>query len=396
MARTHGNSWARIATTLLAALTAAPLAAQDAASDIVTPDAKVRTVIDESPLPSARAAAMGGAISTVADDLVAAFHNPAGIGGLNWDKEKPPFVRKLFFPHVSAAANQNTKNLQGTFKSSGADSNAGLGKSLADAHANQRQYARVGLNTGFVLGRTMVVPFQDIQLAAASRGEGTEQIDMHYRSMSGIGAGFSATDAAGRLSIGYFGYTASRSDVSGTFLYDDIDNTDRRSDLLSDHAVKSTGTGHNAGLIWRLGKAAAPTLALSLKNAGDTTFTASGDGDDITVKQDATVGFSINPRIFKTGGFLFLIEAGQLEDPDVSFVKKFRTGLELTLGGFGSYATFALRAGYNAAGASGGLALNLGLIGCEASLQSVDIGVGNESVIEQRIVGQVYVNVAEF
>ena len=48
------------------------------------------------------------------------------------------------------------------------------------------------------------------------------------------------------------------------------------------------------------------------------------------------------------------------------------------------------------AGASGGLALNLGLVGVEAAVQSADVGVDNEKVIERRVIGSAYVNVAEF
>ena len=47
-------------------------------------------------------------------------------------------------------------------------------------------------------------------------------------------------------------------------------------------------------------------------------------------------------------------------------------------------------------GASFGVALNLGLIGLEASSTGVDIGVGNEKMLERRLMGTLYVNVAEF
>jgi hypothetical protein len=70
-----------------------------------------QTRIEEAPFLSPRAAGMGGALSPLADDLDAAFHNPAGIGGLGWGKTKPPYVRKLWFPHVGIGANENSAKL---------------------------------------------------------------------------------------------------------------------------------------------------------------------------------------------------------------------------------------------------------------------------------------------
>jgi hypothetical protein len=93
---------------------------------------------------------------------------------------------------------------------------------------------------------------------------------------------------------------------------------------------------------------------------------------------------------------MMTLQADRLFDPEVSLSKKYRMGLELSLGGAGSYSTFALRAGATQAGPSGGLALNLGLVGFNVGAQSVDIGAVNQRVIETRAVADIYVNVAEF
>ena len=42
------------------------------------------------------------------------------------------------------------------------------------------------------------------------------------------------------------------------------------------------------------------------------------------------------------------------------------------------------------------MSLNLGLIVVEAAMQSVNIGLGNEKVIEKRLLGTLYINVADF
>ena len=70
-----------------------------------------------------------------------------------------------------------------------------------------------------------------------------------------------------------------------------------------------------------------------------------------------------------------------VQDRRSAYYNQMRLG---SLGGFGSYATFGLRGGYSYAGGSGGLSLNLGLIGLEAGFYTVDVGAGNQRVPEQR------------
>src|SRR5690606_35929437 len=121
--------------------------------------------------------------------------------GLGWGKTKPPFIRKLWFPLVGAGANENSASLYKEFKAKGATSDSAVGQAVLDAESGKRQYARLGIASGGVFGRTLVLPFSDTQIAAVSKGDGT--IDTRYRSMSGLGFGFSAQDSAGRLSLGY-------------------------------------------------------------------------------------------------------------------------------------------------------------------------------------------------
>ena len=154
--------------------------------------------------------------------------------------------------------------------------------------------------------------------------------------------------------------------------------------------------GNNVGLTWKLGKKASPTLGVSMKNAGNTKLKAKGDADDQVLKQDLTVGFSVSPQFCKDNWANLVLEAQDLTNSDESLVKKYHLGTELLLGGFGSYATFGLRAGYAYAGPSAGLSLNLGLIGLEAGVYSVDVGDGNTKDVERRGIATLYVNVADF
>lgn len=359
------------------------------------PNPEFISVIDEDPIPSPRGAGMADALSTTSDDLDAAFHNPAGIGGLN-QKKGNSVVRKLYFPWVSVSTNKNSQKLYGEVRKEGGANDSAIGKAIVDAQAGDRQYVRADMVGGLVLGRTIIVPFSDLQIAAASQGNGSNLVDMRYASTSGVGYGFSAQDKDGRISLGYFGYTLNRSETMGSFLYDDIINQDQRKEILADNTTKYKATGHNAGVIWKMGKAGSPTLGVSLKNVGGTKFKAKGGAADKVQKQDLTVGFSVSPQVGKFGWWNTVLEAANLADDDTSLVKKYRLGTELSLGGFGSYATFAVRGGYNYAGPSAGLSLNLGLIGLEAGFYTVDVGAGNERVPEQRGVASLYVNVADF
>jgi hypothetical protein len=383
-------------------------------------EVETHTVIDQAPIGSARADAMGGAISPIADDLDATFHNPAGIGGVGMGKTKMPWVRKLYFPHLSASANKNTQNLNEAFKEQGGTDPAN-GQAIVDAEAGARQYARATFVSGLVLGRTILVPFNDYQMAAVSQGD--DQIDTHYRSASGVGAGFSVTDEKNTFSLGYFGYTMAVKDMQGSLNYLDLIDTELRKEAMSANTSKYSGAGHNAGMSWRLAKKGAPTLAVVMKNIGDTVLKKTGgpeestadtaDPDDpdapltttegfeipenLTYKSDLTVGFGVSPSVGKSGNFHWVLEAGNINNSEVAIAEKFRTGMEYSLwGGTGSYAALALRAGYNHAGPSGGVFLNMGLIYLEASSYSVDIGVDNEKVVEQRATATFGINVGDF
>lgn len=370
-----------------------------------SPEENARSVLDDAPILSPRAAGMGGAVSTVADDMDALFTNPAGIGGLGWGKRDVPWVRKLYFPWFGAATNENSRELIGDFRGSDAQDDDAVGKAILDAHAGERQYARATAATGMVFGRTMVAPYYDNQIAATAAGDGTNLIEMRHRATSGVAYGWSAQDTEGRFALGYSGYTASRTETFGSFAYDDMIVKETRSELLDAATHKYSATGHNAGLVWRLGKTAAPTLGVYARDLGDTKYnvtkaseTAVTPPEDVVVKQNVTAGFSLTPQLGRSSRLTLQLEAARIEDPDVELAKKFRVGLELTAfgAGAGSYALVGLRAGYDAAGVSAGTSLNLGLIVLEAALQSVDIGIGNEKVVERRLLGTIYVNVAEF
>ncbi len=370
---------------------------------------------------------MGGAISTVADDLDATFANPAGIGGLGMGKRKMPFIRKLYFPHTSGSANFNTKSLNKAFKEQSGQEDTAVGQSIIDAAEGKRQYGRVSAVTGLVLGRSIYVPFADYQVATVSQGNGL--VDTHYRSMTGMGAGFSAQDPGGVFSIGYFGYAAAVKQLKGSLSYLEMVDITARKEAFSNYTNEYSGVGHNLGMVWRIAKSGKPTLSLVAQDLGDTTLGLNGElktaaqpslpetddetttevadsttatsefeiEEEIVYRRNTTIGFSLSPPLGKSSHINWVIEATHLDEKDMAMDKKLRTGLEYNIwGATGSYAAVSLRAGYNSAGGSAGAYLNLGIINFEASSYAIDIGVDNKKVIERRMTGTIGINVGEF
>ena len=378
----------------LAATSGSLVAIAQEAEEAPLETSETNTVLDKNPIGTARSASMSESIGSVADDLDAFIFNPAGIGGLH-HKKAPPFIRKLYFPHVSLFANKDSLELGKEFRSEGGSGDGAIGKALVDAQAGKRQYGRVSSVVGLVFGRMIAVPYHDIQVAAVSQGNGTDLVDMRYRSQSGVGYGFSVLEETGRFSLGYSGYTAQRSEIYGSFLYADIIDKAARKEILKDNTTKSTASAHNIGITWQLAKTATPKMTLVLRDVGNTVFKQKGGGDPTIYEQDLNAGFSLGNAPGKSYNFTYMIEAGRLLDDEVSLDKKLKTAVEWTYDGTGTYARLGAHAGYTFAGPSAGLSINIGIISMTAGIYSVDIGTGNDRLTEERYTGTFNVNVAE-
>ena len=364
----------------------------------VTEGASLKNVgpLDEDLFPSVRGAGMSRALETTADDMDAAVFNPAGIGGLHPSKEATPILRRLYFPWAAVVANQNAIDLYQEFGRTGAAGSSAVGRAIIDAEAGKRQYTRAALTSGIVLGRAMVVPINDHQVAAASSGDGSGLVEAHYRGTTGFGLGGSVQSSDGRLTLGYFGYQVDRKEIQGIFDYSTFIDADILKSVVKPYSRTLRGTGHSVGVMWRPGKNWSPTLGMSLKNMGNTRFRDLTGGDPTTLQQNLSLGASISPKVSRASSILVSLGAERLNDFSQILGKKAHLGLEYAIGGFGNYATFTLRAGVSAGGGSLGIGAHLGLVGFQIALQSLDIGAGNQKVIEQRRSLNLYVNVAEF
>lgn len=363
-------------------------------------ESEVMQSLDESPWVSPRALGMGGALSTLADGYDAPFHNPAGIGGLQWTAPKKKSVRNLYFPLSGFSLNENSYELRQEFASNGGTDNSTVGEALVDAAAGKRQYGRVSNMLGLGISRLIVIPYMDQQGAVIPEGsEGN--VNGKFNLTTGYGAGFSASDPNGRLFLGAFAFSESRTTYKGSFAYRNLVNAEERSGEIKDSEYRYSAQGFNAGMIYRVPKGLNPSVAAVLRNAGDTDYrlTKAPDSDPAaaseTVKQDLTLGFSVSPKFGKSGYWNWIVESHHLLHEDMEISRKLRIGTEYSLGGFGYESILALRGGYSSAGPSAGMAVNLGIINFEASFSSVEAGHDNQTVSERRISAVIYVDVSE-
>lgn len=367
-----------------------------AEEDVVT-EKDIKTVLDQSPFISVRAMGMAGAISTLADGIHAPYYNPAGIGGIHWGKDRPPMIRQFHFPYIGFGANENAQDLNQEFKDQEGAKDRAVGRAIVDAHNGERQFVRSSALLSFVVSRFMMVSFADLQFAGFRRDRseiepGDEQnISAAYRSQYGQGLGWSVTDSKGRFYLGAYSSYVTKEEFIGDFTYDQFVRKGDRKESLNPSINKYQGFASNIGMLWVLGGYGRPAISLVSKNVGSSKFelvNKSGEIQPDRIKivdpENLTIGFSISPRVGRTGALNLIWEGHHLTEKEMSLNKKFRFAAELTLGGFGSEGIFGLRAGHNFSGPSAGLSLNLGLVQLEAATHTEDIGIGNHRAVEKR------------
>lgn len=360
-----------------------------------------KTVLYPDPFLSTRAAGMGGALSTLADGVDAPFYNPAGIGGLHWEKTTPPAIRQLNLPYVGAGLNTKTTSLNHEFSQEGAKSNSDAADTILRANEGKRQYARTSglLTLGY--NRLILLQALDYQVAAFRKaGEAADgnNLQAAYRNQSSTGIGFSAVNSTETFYLGIYTAYQHRTEFAGALNYATLTTPSTRSHVLSQEAASTFGTATNAGMLWVLGPKSRPALAVVVNNIGGTQYTGSSHAAGSSETQDPetiTVGASISPRIGTHGSFNWIFEGQDLTNQAISVGKKWRTGMEITWGGFGSEGWLGLRVGYNPTGFSGGINLNFGLLQFEFASSVQDIGLGNYIVAERRNLAVISVNARE-
>ncbi len=356
--------------------------------------------------PSAREQALGGSIPSMCDNLDAIFCNPAGIGGLNADTSNKSWFRKLYYPHVTASSNENLYKTINDIRKVNAGTDSEAGRMVVADNAGKRQYGRANFFAGGIVRRFAVVGFSDAQVSAIPRVDDSNIIDYKYLSLSGGGIGGSYQSSNNMFNVGYFGYYADLKTSSNLISYDSVIDNVLRQENLKDNAQLFNGFGHNIGVGIRPSKSLEPSIGISATNVGDTTFKRDGEElegevSEVKIKQKVNASYSVSPylgkKLSKYIKLTPLIAASDLTNDGLEIRHKVSYGIELAIAGEGSFASLSLRYGRNLGGSSYGALLNGGLIGLEIS-NGYSIIDRHAATIEyeKRLVGSVFVNLAEF
>ncbi|MEI6833946.1 MAG: hypothetical protein WCL28_08120 [bacterium] len=357
------------------------------------------TVLDPAPFSTARANAMGGALSTIADDLDAIYYNPAGIGGLGFDKtkSKAPLTRSLVFPYSAVTLNDTANTVRKEFNAKSAQSDANAGAAILDANSGKRQFIRATvMPVGILVGRTVVAQTIDHQIAAVPVADSPGAVKLRYRTFSGLLVGTSVSDYASRVAWGVSQSIGTIQETYGTFQYVDAVDVNARKEIFSENRKTYKAGATNIGMTIRPQKKLSPTFAVVARNMGNSKNRSTNEAyDDLIFDEDLTVGASISPK-YKKLRINAALEASHLTQKHIPAIKKFRAGLEVLVGGDNSKAPFGFRLGGTEAGISYGTHLNLGLIGLEAESHATNIGFGGDRVIERRNSVVLFVDVGSF
>ena len=368
-----------------------------AQSQEATSNSLQRARLDDSTWTSARASAMGLAITPVANGMASPYYNPAGIGGLHY-KQQRPWISQLQFPYFGAALNKDSLKLNQKLREGGDLEDQAVVDEILASFADKRQYARLSLVPNIVVGRVFLGYVYDQQVAAVTPDGTGSNIELHSREDSGPILGFSLVSAKREVYLGVTTAYIERKDISGSFTFDELNDPSQRKSNLKENKTTYTAQPIHASLLWQINQDLRPSLALAVRHAGHTKYEPKDESKDtIKTDEDLTLAFSLSPNLGKWGYVNTVVEAGRLTESDTNLSKKLRLGLELTLGNrFGSEAGFSLRSGYNSAGFSYGAGFNLGVIGLNASSFAEDVGIDNQQVIERRFVADFAINVAAF
>jgi hypothetical protein len=357
------------------------------------------TVLDPAPFATARANAMGGALSTIANDLDALYYNPAGIGGMGFDKAelKTPFIKSLVFPYAAVTLNDTANTVRKEFNAKGAQSDANAGSAIMDANSGQRQYLRATfMPIGLLQGRAAIVPTQDHQIAAVPVPDSPGEVKLRYRTFSGIMVGTSVADYASRISIGISQSIGTIQETYGNFQYVDAVDVNARKEIYSANRKTYKAAGTNIGMVIRPQKKFSPSFSLVARNMGNTKNRPSNSAyDPLIFDEDLTAGASISPK-YKMIRLNAIVEASHLTQKHIAAAKKLHAGLEVLVAGDTSKAPLGLRVGGTEAGISYGAHVNLGLIGIEAESHATNIGLSGKRVIERRNSLVVFIDVGSF
>ena len=353
---------------------------------------------------SARAAGMGGALSTLADGVHAPYYNPAGIGGLIDSKLEKESIRQLHFPYFGTSVNESMNGLVNEL-SKAQNTNSEEAKAALSKTAGQHHVGRFSGVVNFNYLRYMAIAYYDSQVVALKKDPDTDEAEtpvaMNRMDMTGLGLGGSYRNQQKNLFVGAYLAFHSYSILKKGFMYESYSDAQARNKFAAENTYGYTGFNINIGISHIFYKKYNPIVSLVVRNVGKskykaTTIPQGGSSDSIHgVEQNVVLGVSASPEVHKDSYLNTIAEYQYIGNKVFAGRQKFRVAVEYTYGGFGSEASAGLRFGYNNAGISYGFNINLGLIQLEVSSAAINLGDAGEDLKERQDTMVLSVNILD-
>ncbi len=367
---------------------AGPLAAQDF---------NPRTVFDEAPWSSARAAGMAEAIDPIANGMEAPYYNPSAIGGLGFKQERPA-VSQLYFPYLALAFNGSSQSLNKALQDGGDVNDSAVSDELLRAYDGEHPYARISLLPAVTFYRFFLAMSYDVRAASTPNRDQTDMMDINYREQSGPVFGMSYATPKRDWYLGLSTSYITRKVVEGSFTLATLNDIESRRQAFRDNQNAYTGAPLHVSTMWNGAYRWRPSVSLVARNVTGTSLKSRQEETaSMRINEDVALGFGLSPNLGSFGMLNIVLQANHLTQNSVLTKDKFRFGTELTIGNaFGAESGLSVRTGYSAAGLSFGLGFNLGMIGLQAANFAEDIGAGNSRVVERRSVINLGLNIADY
>ena len=314
------------------------------------------------PAENHRSLALGGTGVSYANDELAFYYNPAGLGSIeNFWVELLPVTLEASGQAVDLVKSGEFAK----FKDPAAMVKKNIGQEI-QLRGLFTPHAVFNLAPGFTLGYGQLIEYQ---AEMKIRNQATPRIEAFYQEEKGKVMGLSFPMKSGKYLGGVVARTIERTggsaDISSASLA--IASIKGQLDLKDELAMNSTsGSAYDAGLIWRMEwlSSLRGQFGLSIMNLGGTTLTPTNDTSQIVeIPQEINLGWAFRPKITPLTSLMIAMELRDItaqQSPDSSRSKRTHVGVEFgVLPMDNSTNLITLRMGQSAGAPSYGAELSL-------------------------------------
>lgn len=305
-----------------------------------------------------RGLAMGNTGVSYANDEMALYYNPAGLGAIdNWWVELFPIAIEVSDEALDLADSAGGSD----FSDAAAFIRENIGKDIA-LRGFYYPHVVANISPGFTFGASY---FLEIQTELLLRNQATPEAQAFFREDKGTVFGLAFPIADGGVLLGFSIRTIDRTTAEGTISSADLALASASGTLDVEALLGSetgSGTGYDFGMIWRMESFAflRGQFGLSISNVGGTDI---GLGADKEIPQEISFGWSFRPDFSRAVPVMFAIEmrdATKELTTDNSTGKRTHFGLEVGFFPMDQATNmFTVRAGINGDAGSFGVEFSL-------------------------------------